>query len=138
MNYIDDCGTPTADLLTVQLLLNSIVSTAGAEFMTIDIKHFYLNTPLKRYKYFRLGIADLPDNIVEQYKLQENATKAGFIYLSCLSCAWGGEGLFLHKASPCGRGSLETLERTNGRFRASTTSTSFSELCCSISIVICN
>ena len=66
MNYTEDCGTPTADLLTVKLLLNSIVSTAGAEFMTIDIKNFYLNTPLKRYEYFRLQIADLPDNVIEQ------------------------------------------------------------------------
>ena len=50
INYPDDCGTPTADLLTVKHLLNSVVSTPGAKFMTIDIKDFYLCTPLKRYK----------------------------------------------------------------------------------------
>ena len=81
MNYTGDCGTPTADLLTVKLLLNSIVSTAGAEFMTIDIKNFYLNTPLKRYEYFRLRIADLPEDVIKQYKLQEKATKDGFVYV---------------------------------------------------------
>ncbi len=27
INYPGDCGTPTADLLTVELLLNSIIST---------------------------------------------------------------------------------------------------------------
>ena len=27
INYPDDCGTPTADMLTVKLLLNSVVST---------------------------------------------------------------------------------------------------------------
>ena len=42
MTYTGNCDTPTADLLTVKLLLNSIVSTAGAEFMMIDIKNFYL------------------------------------------------------------------------------------------------
>ena len=41
-----DCGTPTASMLTIKLLLNSIISTPGAKFMAIDIKDFYLNTPL--------------------------------------------------------------------------------------------
>ena len=81
MNYTDDWGTPTSDLLTVKLLLNSIVSTAGAEFMTINIKNFYLNTPLKRYEYFRLQIANLPDDIVKHYKLGENVTNDGFVYV---------------------------------------------------------
>ena len=47
--YPGDCGTPTVDLLTVNLLLNSVVSTQGAKFMTIDIKDFYLNSPMSRY-----------------------------------------------------------------------------------------
>ena len=38
INYLGDVGTPTASLLTVKLLVNSVLSTAGAEFMTIDIK----------------------------------------------------------------------------------------------------
>ena len=35
-----DCGTPTAELLTIKLLLNSVISTPGAKFMTIDISNF--------------------------------------------------------------------------------------------------
>ena len=35
-----DCGTPTASLLTIKLLLNSVISTPGARFMTLDIKDF--------------------------------------------------------------------------------------------------
>ena len=51
INYLDDCGTPTADLLTVKLMLNSVISTPNAKFMTIDIKdfYFYLMTPMDRY-----------------------------------------------------------------------------------------
>lgn len=45
INYPGDCSTPTADLLTVKLLLNSTISTLGARFFTLDIKYFYLNTP---------------------------------------------------------------------------------------------
>ena len=37
INYTGDLGTPTACLLTVKILVNSVVSTAGAEFMTLDI-----------------------------------------------------------------------------------------------------
>ena len=40
INYPNDCGTPTADLLIVKLLLNSIISTPKAKFMTMDIKIF--------------------------------------------------------------------------------------------------
>ena len=36
-----DCGTPTANcLLTVKLLFNSVISTPGAKFMTLDLKDF--------------------------------------------------------------------------------------------------
>jgi hypothetical protein len=49
INYLGDCGTPTANLLTVKILLNSIILTPNAKFMTIDIKDFYLNTPMEGY-----------------------------------------------------------------------------------------
>jgi hypothetical protein len=52
INYPGNCGTPTADLLTVKLLLNSIISTPNAKFMSIDIKDFYLCTLMARYEYF--------------------------------------------------------------------------------------
>ena len=38
--YPGDCGTPTANLLTVKLLLNSIISMKGAKFMILDITQF--------------------------------------------------------------------------------------------------
>ncbi len=50
INYPDDCGTPTADILTVKLLFNSVISTPSAKFMTIDIKDFYLMTPMDCYE----------------------------------------------------------------------------------------
>ena len=40
INYPGYVGTPTACLLTVKMLGNSVVSTAGAEFMTLDINFF--------------------------------------------------------------------------------------------------
>jgi hypothetical protein len=80
VHYPGDAGTPTADLLTVKLLLNSIISTENARFMTMDIKDFYLNTPMTRYEYMRLRLADMPEDVVEHYKLREFATPDGAIY----------------------------------------------------------
>ena len=74
INYDGDCGTPTADLLTVKLLLNSVISTDGAKFMTLDIKNFYLKTPLERYKYLKLKMSDIPDDFIEEYNLKPKAT----------------------------------------------------------------
>ena len=59
-----DCSTPTVDMLTVKLLLNSIVSTLNEKFMSIDIKDFYLNTPMPRSEYMRLKLNDLPDDVI--------------------------------------------------------------------------
>ena len=60
-----DCGTPTAELLTIKLLLNSVISTPGAKFMTIDISNFYLNTPMNRYKYMCMKLEMFPDDVIE-------------------------------------------------------------------------
>ena len=43
INIPMDCGTPTASLLTVRLLLNSIISTPDAKLLGLDLKDFYLN-----------------------------------------------------------------------------------------------
>ena len=40
INHPDDCGTLTADLLTVKLITNSLISTEKAKFMTLDIIFF--------------------------------------------------------------------------------------------------
>ena len=65
INYPGDCGTPTADLLTVKILFKSVISTTKANFMTLHIKFFYLNTPVAIYKYICLKIADLPEYMIE-------------------------------------------------------------------------
>ena len=65
VNYPGYCGTSAVELTTVKILLNSIVSTLNATFMTIDIKDFYLNTPMDRSKYMRLKLIDLPESVVQ-------------------------------------------------------------------------
>ena len=49
--------------------------------MTIDIKDFYLMTPMPRYEYMRLKLADLPDEFVQQYNLAAKVTSDGYVYV---------------------------------------------------------
>ena len=72
--YPGDCGTPTVALLTFKLHQNSTISTKHAPYMTIDIKNLYLNTPLERYKYMWLKLADLPDNVIKHYNFESKVT----------------------------------------------------------------
>ena len=74
INYPGDVGTPTADILLVKILFNSIISTEGAKFMTADIKNFYLMTPLKRWEYIKLRLTDIPTETVKEYNLEQMAT----------------------------------------------------------------
>jgi hypothetical protein len=80
VHYPDNAGTPTANLLTLKILISSIISTAGAKFMTVDIKDLYLNTPMARYKNMQRHIADMPDDVIEHYNLRDKATPDGYIY----------------------------------------------------------
>ena len=66
VNYPCDVGTRTADLLTVKLLINSVISTPGANFMSLDISNFYLMAPMDRYEYVRMNLDDFPDEIIEE------------------------------------------------------------------------
>jgi hypothetical protein len=48
--------------------------------MTMDIKDFYLNTPMARYEYMRLKLANMPANVIEHYHRNKIATPNGHIY----------------------------------------------------------
>ncbi len=47
VHYPFNAGTPTANLLTIKLLINSVISTPRARFFTMDIKNFYPRMPNK-------------------------------------------------------------------------------------------
>ena len=82
INYPGDCSTPTAYLLTVKLLLNSVISTEGARFNLLDIANFYLMTPLKRKEYVKMKLSDFPESVIAHYNLGEKATPNGFVYVA--------------------------------------------------------
>ena len=57
--------------------------------MTIDIKDFYLNTPMGGYEYMRIKITDIPNDIIHQYNLQTKVTKDGYVYVEVRKGMYG-------------------------------------------------
>ena len=70
-------GTPTANLLTVKMLLNIIVSTSGTKFLGLDLKDFYLSMPMDNPAFIQMKLKFLQDNIIDHYSLQDKADKNG-------------------------------------------------------------
>ena len=89
VNYPDNVGTPTADLTLVKTHLNSVISTKNAKYMTLDVKNFYLNTPMKRYEYVRLKMEDIPEEVIIEYNLRKLATKEGYVYIEVRKGMYG-------------------------------------------------
>jgi hypothetical protein len=88
INYLEDTGTPTADMTLFKVILNSIISK-GARCMTIDLKDFYLNTPMKQPEYMHLKMTDIPEEIIGQYKLRGIATPDGYVYTEITKGMYG-------------------------------------------------
>jgi hypothetical protein len=84
VHYPFNTGTPTANLLTIKLLINSVIFTPGARFFTMDIKNFYLCRPMTRYEYMRLKLLNMPEDIIAHYRLLDIATPNGYVY--CKIC----------------------------------------------------
>ena len=74
---------------TIKLLLNSAIPTQRARFMTINIKDFYLNTPMPTYEYMRLKLEDLPKDFIDEYKLRDKVTKDGYVYVKICKGMYG-------------------------------------------------
>ena len=60
-----DCGTPTANMLTIKLLFNSVISTKGDKFLGLDLKDFYLNTPMDRPDFLQMKLSNFPNDVIQ-------------------------------------------------------------------------
>ncbi len=77
VHYPGDVSTPTADLMLVKIHTNSVISTRGARYMTLDVKKIYLNMPMGRYEYVRIKLEDIPEEIIDEYQLRDKVTSDG-------------------------------------------------------------
>jgi hypothetical protein len=57
--------------------------------MTMGISNFYLMTPLHRPEFIQMKQSNIPDEVIEEYKLREKATKNGSIYIKAKCSMYG-------------------------------------------------
>ena len=57
--------------------------------MTLDVKNFYLNTPVTRYKYVRIKIDDIPEEIIVEYNLRDKVAMDGHVYVEIRKGMYG-------------------------------------------------
>ena len=76
-------------MLVAKLLFNSVISTHGARFMTMDIANFYLMTPFKQPEYAKIKLRDIPEEIIIEYKLRDIATADGNLYIEATKVMYG-------------------------------------------------
>jgi hypothetical protein len=88
LDYSGEVVTSTADITTFKILTDSTLSTEHAEMMMMDIKNYYLGTPLPRYEYLRLPLAIIPDEIIGKYNLKSIAVD-GWVYLEIRKGMYG-------------------------------------------------
>jgi hypothetical protein len=89
INYPGDCGAPTVNMVTIKLHLNSVISTKVARYCTIDLKDFYLMTPMAHPKYMCMKLKDLLAEFVEPYNLTDKVNFNGYILIKIQKGMYG-------------------------------------------------
>jgi hypothetical protein len=88
LDYSGDVATSTADITTFKILINSTLSTADASMMIMDIKNYYLGTPLPRFEYMKMLLSRFPEEIVDKYNLGALAVD-GWVYFEIRKGMYG-------------------------------------------------
>jgi hypothetical protein len=87
-DYSGDVMTSTADITTFKILINSTISTKDATMMMMDIKNYYIGTPLPRFEYLKMMLSRFPEEIVHKYNL--NALAVGcWVYVEIRKGMYG-------------------------------------------------
>jgi hypothetical protein len=89
INYPGNKATPTADLTTAKLLINSTISMSDAIFHGFNLANFYLNTPIPNPEYMCLRLDIIPEEIIVPYNLRELAMLDGWVYIEIRKGMYG-------------------------------------------------
>ena len=84
-----DIGTPTADLSTAKILINSTLSTWGAWWAGFDLMNMYLNTNLKDYENLPVHTSQIPEECIQEYNLQQFVTPNGRVFFKIRKGEYG-------------------------------------------------
>jgi hypothetical protein len=88
LDYSGDIATSTADITTFRILINSTLSTKDAAMMMMDIKNYYLGTPLPQFEYMKMLLPRFPEVIIQKYNLNALAVD-GWVYIEIRKGMYG-------------------------------------------------
>jgi hypothetical protein len=88
LDYSGDVATSAADIKTFKILINSTLSTKDAAMMMMDIKNYYLGTPLTRFEYMKMPLSRFPEEIIQKYNLNDLAVD-GWVYIEIRKGMYG-------------------------------------------------
>jgi hypothetical protein len=88
LHYSGDVATSTADITTFKILINSTLSTKDASMMMMDIKNYYLGTPLSRFEYMKMPLSRFHEEIIQKYNLNALAID-GWFYIEIRKGMYG-------------------------------------------------
>jgi hypothetical protein len=88
IEYPGEVTTKTADLTVTKAILNSVCSTKAALYMNMDIKNYYLGTPLERYEYVHIPVSMVPGKIMDEYNLHA-LVHNGYLYVEVRKGMYG-------------------------------------------------
>jgi hypothetical protein len=88
LDYLVDVATSTADITNFKILINSTLSTEDAAMMMMDIKYYYLSTPLPRFEYTKMLLSCFPKKIIQKYNLNALAVD-GWAYIEIRKGMYG-------------------------------------------------
>jgi hypothetical protein len=88
IDYSGDVATSTADITTFKILINSTLSTDDATVMMMDIKNYYIGTPLPRFEYMKMLLSRFPEEIVQKYNLNALVVD-GWVYIEIRKGMYG-------------------------------------------------
>ena len=82
LQYPDYTASPAASLLEAKLLLNSTISQSSkdAEFITIDIKDFFLQTVMSESEYMKNHSKYFLQDIQQQYDIDKLINTDRYVY----------------------------------------------------------
>jgi hypothetical protein len=88
LDYSGDVATSMADITAFKILINSTLSTKDTAMMMMDIKNYYLGTPLPWLEYMKMLLSHFPEEIIQKYNLNALAV-GGWVYIEIRKGMYG-------------------------------------------------
>jgi hypothetical protein len=93
-------------MLDAKLHINSTISDAhrGARYFGVNIKNFYLGTPMKYFQYIHVLAKMIPQEVWDDPCYTPHVAANGFVYLEIRRCMYGLKeaGIIAFELSPHG------------------------------------